>query len=269
MPWVKAEPAERLRPWLVGSYTGYVESSPAKVHRRELPFPGIPLILSFGHAIAVSGPGVSARPRLTSFVTGLSDGPAFTEHSGTQAGIQINLTPLAAHRLFRMPMSELTNQAVGLDECFAPAGAGLVEQLAELPSWPARFKRLDAELGRRLEQAPPVSPDTAWAYRELLQCNGDMPIAELCSRIGCSRRHLASRFRQQVGMTPKAFARVLRFHRVVRAVREGGDDGWAAVAAEAGYYDQPHLNREFLSLAGVTPEGYREALLTGVAGVAA
>jgi AraC-like DNA-binding protein len=270
MPWVKAEPAKPLRPWLVGGYTGYFESSPDKVRRRELPFPGVPLILSFGDEITVSGPGgVSARPRLTSFVAGLSDGPAITEHDGNQGGIQVNLTPLAAYRLFCTSMSELTNQAVGLDDLLSRAGAKLGERLAELPTWPARFRLLDAELGRRLEQAPTVSPDIAWAYRELLRRDGDMRIDELSLRIGCSRRHLASRFRRQVGMTPKAFARVLRFHRVLRAVREGGEEGWAEIAADAGYYDQPHLNREFLALAGVTPEGYREALLPGGAGVSA
>lgn len=270
MSWVKAEPAKPLRPWLVGGYTGYVESSRDRVRRRELPFPGVPLIVSFGDEIAVSGPGgVSSRPHLVSFLAGLSDGPAITEHGGRQAGIQVNLTPLAAYRLLRMPMSELTNQVVGLDDLVGGVGVEFGERLAELSSWPARFELLNAELGRRLEQGPPVSPDTAWAYRELSQCDGDMRIAELSSRIGCSRRHLASRFRQQVGMTPKAFARILRFHRVVRAVREGVSGGWADMAADAGYYDQPHLNREFLALAGVTPAGHRQALLPGGAGVAA
>src|SRR5215203_1824788 len=174
MPWVKAQPAEPLRPWLVGGYTGYIESSPNAVRRRELPFPGIPLIVSFGDDIAVSGSGgISARPRLTSFLAGLSDGPAITEHGGTQAGIQINLTPLAAYRLLRMPMSELTNQAVGLDDLFGRTGAELGERLAEVPSWSARFDTLDAELGRRIEEAPPFSPDVAWAFLELSRREGD------------------------------------------------------------------------------------------------
>jgi AraC-like DNA-binding protein len=259
---VEAEPAPQLRPWLVGGYTGYVESSPNAVRRRELPFAGIPVIVSFGDDIAVSGPGaVSARPRLVSFLAGLSDGPSITEHGGAQAGIQVNLNPLAAYRLLRMPMSELTNQAVGLDDLYGRAGTELGERLAELPSWHARFELLDVELGRRLEHAPPVSPDVAWAYRKLGERDGDMRIAELCSRTGCSRRHLATRFRQQVGMTPKALARVLRFNRVVRAVREGAAGAWVQVAADAGYYDQPHLNREFRTLAGLTPEGYRDALM--------
>ena len=270
MSWIKAAPAAPLRPWLVSGYTGYVESSPQAVRRRELPFPGIPLIVSFGDDIAVSGPGgVSSRPRLVSFLAGLSDGPAITEHDGVQAGIQVNLTPLAAHRLLRMPMSELTNQAVELDDLFGRSVTDLAERLAELSSWPARFALLDAELGRRLQEAPPVSPDAAWAYRELSRRGGDMRIAELSSLIGCSRRHLATRFRRQVGMTPKAFARVLRFHRVVRAVREDVAGGWAEIAADAGFYDQPHLNREFRALAGVTPEAYREALMPGGAGVTA
>jgi AraC-like DNA-binding protein len=270
MPWITAEPAEPLRPWLIGGYTGYVERSPNLVRRRQLPFAGIPVIISFGDEIAVSGPGgVSARPRLVSFLAGLSDGPAITEHRGAQAGIQVNLTPLAAHRLLDMAMSELSNQVVGLDDLFGRAGAELGERLASLPTWRTRFELVDAELGRRLEQAPPVSPDAAWAYRELCKHDGDVRIAELCRRTGCSRRHLATRFRQQVGMTPKAFARVLRFNRVVRAVREGTAGGWARVAYEAGYYDQPHLNREFLALAGLTPEGYREALIPGSTEVAA
>lgn len=264
-----AAPAEPLRGW-VSSYCGYTENTRGPFRRRELPFAGIPLIISFGDSLAVSGPGaVSSRPTQTSFMAGLSDGPALTEHEGRQAGIQVNLSPLAGHRLLGISMETLTNQVVGLEELLGSAGAELGERLAELPGWSARFAALDLELGSRIEAARPVSPDVVGAWRELSACDGAVAIGDLTVRLGCSRRHLARRFREQVGMTPKAVARVLRFQSVVRAFREGGGESWAEAAQRAGYYDQPHLNREFRELAGLTPEQFRASLLPDSGGVQA
>ena len=52
-------------------------------------------------------------------------------------------------------------------------------------------------------------------------------------------------------MGPKAVARVLRFERALRLLREGR--ALADVAYDCGFADQPHLNREFRALGGSTP----------------
>ena len=64
-------------------------------------------------------------------------------------------------------------------------------------------------------------------------------------------RHLAARWRRDVGMGPKAVARVLRFQRALGLLREGRP--FADVAYDCRYADQPHLNREFRTLGGATP----------------
>ena len=71
--------------------------------------------------------------------------------------------------------------------------------------------------------------------------------------LGVSERHLLRVFRETVGVSPKAFARLARFRRAVRAATEVGAAGWASIAADAGYYDQAHLIAEFRAIAGVTP----------------
>ncbi|MDB4930429.1 MAG: transcriptional regulator, Fis family protein, partial [Myxococcaceae bacterium] len=71
--------------------------------------------------------------------------------------------------------------------------------------------------------------------------------------LGVSERHLRRVFREAVGMGPKAFARLARFRRALRAAREGGPANWAGIAAATGYYDQAHLIEEFRAIAGVTP----------------
>jgi AraC-like DNA-binding protein len=71
--------------------------------------------------------------------------------------------------------------------------------------------------------------------------------------LGVSERHLRRVFRETVGVSPKAFAKLARFRRALRAAREEGHASWASIAAAAGYYDQAHLIAEFRAIAGVTP----------------
>ena len=77
-------------------------------------------------------------------------------------------------------------------------------------------------------------------------------IATLADETGWSTRHLANRFRAETGLTPKAAARVIRFDATRRRLQRGGAS-IAEVAATYGYYDQPHLVREFGALAGCSP----------------
>ena len=76
---------------------------------------------------------------------------------------------------------------------------------------------------------------------------------EVADDLGVSERHLRRVFRDAVGVSPKAFARLTRFRHAVRAARERTPASWASIAAAAGYYDQAHLIAEFRAIAGVTP----------------
>ena len=69
---------------------------------------------------------------------------------------------------------------------------------------------------------------------------------------GVSPRQLERRFRAAVGVPPKALARVLRFQAVLQAVGAGAGD-WAGLALDHGYFDQPHLIRDFQELSGESP----------------
>ena len=127
----------------------------------------------------------------------------------------------------------------------------LVERLSEAPGWRERFALLDTALLRRVAAGPEPAPEVAWTFRRLAAANGRLAIGPLAAEVGWSRRHLAARWRRDVGLGPKAVARILRFQRALRLVREG--HALADAAYECGYADQPHLNRDFRALAGATP----------------
>jgi AraC-like DNA-binding protein len=60
-------------------------------------------------------------------------------------------------------------------------------------------------------------------------------------------------FRRELGLPPKTLARLVRFERAHRLTSRAATEGWAAVAADAGYYDQAHLIRDFRAFSGSTP----------------
>ena len=149
-----------------------------------------------------------------------------------------------------MPLDELHNRTVPLEDVL---GAGtLVEELAGAPDWDACFRRLDAELTRRIAAAPAPHPAVREAWRALVASRGTVPIGALAAELGWSRRHLAARFREDVGASPKFLARLLRFEHAAERIRTGsaplGD-----VALACGFYDQAHLNREVRDFTGAPP----------------
>ena len=126
-------------------------------------------------------------------------------------------------------------------------------------SWPERFAILDEILLRQLvtrDSRAALAPEVLHAWRQLLRAGGAVRVADLATETGWSSRHLADRFRTEIGLTPKAAARVIRFDRAKQTlISRVHDEGFqlADLAAETGYFDQAHLAREFRALAGVPP----------------
>jgi len=246
-------PDPRLRP-AIHSYTGYREDMAGPLRRRELPSGHVTLILSFGEPIALlPAERPAAAGTFTSFLVGLDDGPTITEHAGRQHGVQVDLSPLGAYALLGGATSEYASAVVPLADLPGQRGDELAARLADAPGWAARFALLDQVLGARIAAGPAPAPEVAWAWRRLQRVAGRGAVAELAEEVGWSHRHLICRFREQIGLAPKAAARVLRFERAVGLLAAPGGPPWAELAVRCGYYDQAHLNREFRALAGCTP----------------
>ncbi len=78
-------------------------------------------------------------------------------------------------------------------------------------------------------------------------------VATLARQLGVSERHLRRLMVEEHGISPRHFARIQRFHALLRSSDLAARPAWAALAAHHGYADQSHLIREVQDLAGVTP----------------
>jgi AraC-like DNA-binding protein len=189
--------------------------------------------------------------RFTSFAAGLHQQQVTTEHAGRSFGMQINLQPPAAYALFRVPLQTLANRKVALEDVLGEPA--LVERLHDAGEWTARFRLLDTVLTRRLAAGRQASREVRWAWRRLVETDGGIPIRTLGEELGWSRKRIVARFREEVGLPPKAAARLLRFERARALTEEAANPDWTRIALEAGYYDQSHMINDFRLVTARTP----------------
>jgi AraC-like DNA-binding protein len=257
---IRREPAPQLRGH-VSSYYGFSEDTGAPTRRREGPGADAVVIVTFEHEWLIDD------ARHTSFVAGLYDEQVTTEHPGRSYGMQLNLAPLSAHGMLRLPMHTLAHRTVPLEDVLG--GTSLVERLHDADAWPARFEILDGALTKLLAHAPPPSPGIAWAWKRLRETDGRARIGELAGELGWSRKRLVARFREEIGLPPKTVARLLRFEHARALAERPERPDWARIAVECGYYDQSHLINDFRAVTGLTPREYAETFFQDTASSAA
>lgn len=254
---------------IVNRYCGYTHRGTGQASRREVAQDQVTIIIGFGPVLRVAGP---SHPESIeqSFVAGLHPSYAVTTEYGDLEGVQIDLAPLGAHMLFGTAMHELSaHLVVALDEVLGAEARELTERLVDAPDWGARFQLLDMYIAGRVDAARPPSPDVTWACRRLRDTGGRLEVGALAAELGCSNRHLVARFREQVGLPPKTVSSLIRFQRAVDRLSHDDGSRFAEIAADCGYYDQAHLNREFRRLAGTTPGAFVASRLPDGLGFAA
>lgn len=251
---------------LLSRYGGFQEVSAQPVARLELPSPSLVLVISLAGPLSLTrGVAGLAPTRSSAALVGVGCDPIIAAHGGTQTVLEVQLSPLAALRLFGVPASDLADQVVDLADLW-DATVEFVERVAAAATWAERFHLLDTALAARVERGRQVDPVLVGAWQQLLDRRGDLGMCVLHEQTGWSRRRLAERFREQVGLPPKAMARLVRFQHAADLLRRPGHRSLAAIALSCGYYDQAHLNREFRELAGCTPTSFLAGLHTDTAG---
>ncbi len=261
-------PGEPLRRY-VAWYTGYRQRGLPPATHRGLPSPYLTLIFTLDEPLSIEAHPDPGQPpgEFRALLGGLHSAPALIRHEGAQSGLQLALRPPGVRALLGLPAGQLADLDVPAEAVLGGVCAELRDRVRSVTSWPERFAILDEILLRQLVTGSAqgtraaVAPEVLWAWRQLLRAGGAVRVADLATETGWSSRHLASRFRAEIGLTPKAAARVIRFDRAKQALiaRVGTgayqDGGYqlADLAAGTGYFDQAHLAREFRALAGVPP----------------
>jgi AraC-like DNA-binding protein len=173
------------------------------------------------------------------------------------AAIGMRFKAGGAYPFFGVPISELADRAIPLDELWGVEATALGEALARAPDHATAVQSLEDSLLAHLGRAELFEPASAAIARRgvrlIRESSEPVRVDDIARTLGVSARNLRRAFHDVVGMGPKAFARVVRFQRALRAARSVALPDWGAIANDTGYYDQSHLIADFRALAGVTP----------------
>jgi AraC-like DNA-binding protein len=169
-----------------------------------------------------------------------------------QSLVAVEFRPGGAAPFFPLPLDEVANQAVAVDDLWGLDGLLLREQLLEAPAPQLKLQVLESALLRHFSKAP--NPLVTHAVALLSR---GAAVSETCNHLGLLPKTFVRRFREQVGLTPKRFARVRRLQRIAAAVSGSQDFDWSDLALEHGFTDQAHLIHDFRDLTGITPAAYR------------
>ena len=185
------------------------------------------------------------------FVAGPDTGPVRTVMKAGTVVIGVRFRPSAGGPVLGVPLSELRDQRVDLEDLRRRDASRLPGTLEP-----------DTAVIRALELAAALvadgDPDPAAARAAVLLADPRARAEDVAAEVGLSMRQLRRRCHAVVGYGPKTLQRVLRFRGFVArldAGLPGGQDAHdlAALAAQVGYADQAHLTRECRALAGLTP----------------
>ena len=146
---------------LVSDYQGYVERGSPPPLRQQVPTTFLPLIVNFGSPWGIGDSEDGAPTAYGSFLAGLGERSSYVRATGPASCIQVNLTPLAAHMFLGLPMHELANRVVTLEDVLPRRARRLTERLEDAPTWEERFELLDAVFSARLADGAGRRPETS------------------------------------------------------------------------------------------------------------
>ena len=214
------------------------------VHARAAPI----LDFEFGDADAILYVPSDGKPPLVSprvVLIGMQTHRCGELHiHGTVDGFAILFQPSALDLLFALPAQEFTDQALDADLVFGPVITRFQERLANCRSFEERIWVANQFLLRCALGAPRRDGISA-AAADILGTAGGARIPAMAGRAGLSLRQFERRFVQQVGVSPKRFARIARFEAALDRMARSPQGSWTEIAHRFGYYDQMHMVHAF------------------------
>jgi AraC-like DNA-binding protein len=233
---------------------GHWQGSGTSYRSRALPRGAVTVIVDVGQRQHLDFYAADGQTRLSvppAFITGAHSASYVSDIAANEPVMAIHFRPGGASAFLGIPLGELENRHVGIDHVWGRTGRELHDRLIDASSVEARFGLLEHFLLSTI--SPRRHPGVCAAMAEI-EANPSVRMAELGRLTGLSTKRLIALFRDEVGLSPKEYARVRRFQAALLRLADGV--GGARIAAELGYFDQAHFVREFRSFTQITPTQY-------------
>jgi len=161
-----------------------------------------------------------------------------------------------AYPFFPLPMNEMADRVVDADLLWGNDFAFLRERLLGIKQIGLKFQAVENFLLETFKARFVPNPAVEYALAEIIRRPEQINLARLNENIGYSQKHFIGMFKRQVGITPKAYLRIIRFQRAISEIEQRKAVSWTIISQDCGFYDQAHFINDFKFFSGFTPEEY-------------
>jgi AraC-like DNA-binding protein len=218
--------------------------------KRILPTGRVEVLVNFGDPYRLIA-GRGSETLREAWVGGLLCRPLLIEQPLRQNVLGVRMRASSARLVLGTPMHVLED-AVDLRDLLGRASDELAERCFAEPSVEARFALVAAWVRARIAGSRGIDAPIGWSAARIDHLRGMVSIGALRDHTGLSKPRFAASFREQIGVNPKLYARLVRFARATSLLQEGAS-GLVETALTSGYYDQAHMNADFRELAELSP----------------
>ena len=163
-----------------------------------------------------------------------------------------------AFTFLKEPMHQLTNYVVDGELVLGPEILDIRELLLEFPRPLQKFHVLERELLAGYRNQFKQNQFVEFAISKILSSQSQSCIKDIIKKTGYSQKHIIKLFKEQVGVTPKTFHKVIRFQNTIQQIEQEHPIDWSSVVYDCGFYDQSHFIADFKYFSGFTPTAYIE-----------
>lgn len=168
----------------------------------------------------------------------------------------INFHRGKAYPFVQMPLNELTDCVVDGDLVLSHEIMDLRGMIQDAPLIMQKFQKAEKFLLKKFASQLIVNPFIDYAVNKIVQSPDQLSIERIAAKVGYSQKHLIQLFKENVGVPPKGFLKIMRFQKAMQDISIAKTLNWKDIAFESGYYDQAHFINDFKAFSGFTPNQF-------------
>jgi AraC-like DNA-binding protein len=249
-------PSPELQPFVKCFWTleNTVTENPVK--QRVVPDGCMEMIFHYGDLYRQYFEDGSSVLQPKSFVFGQITRFLEIEPTGITGTISARFHPDGLLPFIQVPVSDLENKAVSLDELFGDAGRVLEEEVLSKNTNTGRIEIIETFLLSHLQSPHSIDKITKSCVDVILQSNGQLNLIELAEKHNINRRSMERKLSSVVGISPKQLAKIIRLQAALRMLEKKQFTSLTSLAYENGYYDQAHFIKDFKDFTGLSPKSF-------------
>jgi len=222
-----------------------------------LPPNGIPgLVIQFKETKSLLKLGEEdAIPSPRAFVVGIYKNKLTRIHLGEVGIMCILFKPTSIFHLFGISCKTFSQKVVtSINEVVNDTYDEMVKRIVEASSYEDKITIFEAFISKQFVLTNTKFNMIDDIAKEIFYNNGIIKLNDMLAKYKISRRWMEKGFAERVGVTPKYYQELLRFNHVIRLLRNSNKHDWGKIIVECGFYDHPHLIKQFRKFSNTSPK---------------